>query len=199
MKDTEPRREPPINTVRRLAPWLVSLLVVSLAALALRLQGRMFVCACPRVLAWTSDAWSAETSQHLFDPYSLTHLLHGFAFCGLLALAAPRSDPRWRPCLAVLMESAWEVVENTDAVINRYREATAALGYTGDTVINSLGDIIACGVGFLVARRLGWRRTLVAFAVVELILIIWIRDSLLLNILMLLHPSDAIRAWQAGH
>jgi hypothetical protein len=199
MKDTEPRREPPMKSVRRLAPWLVSLLLLSLAALVLRLQGRMWVCDCPRVRAWTSAAWSAETSQHLFDPYSFTHLVHGFAFCGLLALAAPRTPARWRLCLAVALESLWEIIENTDSVINRYREATAALGYAGDTVLNSVGDIIACGVGFLLARRLGWRRTLAAFALVEIVLLFWIRDSLLLNILMLLHPSDAVRSWQAGH
>lgn len=188
-----------MKSFRQLAPWLVALLIVSLAALGLHLQGRMWVCACAVVRAWTSDAWSAETSQRLFDPYSFTHLLHGFAFCGLLALAAPRLNARWRLCLAILMESVWEIVENTDAVINRYRETTAALGYTGDTVINSVGDIIACALGFLVARRLGWRRTLVAFALVESALILTIRDSLLLNVLMLLHPSEAIKAWQAGH
>jgi hypothetical protein len=98
-----------------------------------------------------------------------------------------------------LIESAWEIVENTNFVINRYRETTAAFGYTGDTVINSIGDIIACGVGFWVARRLGWKRTIVAFVIVELVLLVWIRDSLLLNILMLLRPSGAIKAWQAGH
>jgi hypothetical protein len=188
-----------MKSFRQLAPWLVALFVVSLTALALHLQGRAWVCACPHVRAWTSDAWSAETSQRLFDPYSLTHLLHGFAFCGLFALAAPRLAARWRLCLAIIIESLWELVENTDAVINRYREATAALGYAGDAVLNSVGDIIACGVGFLVARRLGWRRTLAAFAFVELFLILWIRDSLLLNILMLLHKSEAIRSWQAGH
>jgi hypothetical protein len=188
-----------MKSFRQLAPRLIALLVVSLTALELHLQGRMWVCACPVVRAWTSEAWSAETSQHLFDPYSFTHLLHGFAFCGLLALAAPRLAARWRFSLAIIIESLWEIVENTDAVINRYRETTAALGYTGDTVINSVGDIIACGVGFLVARRLGWRRTLVAFALVESALILTIRDSLLLNVLMLLHSSEAIRAWQAGH
>lgn len=187
-----------MKSFRQQLPWLVALLLVSLTAIELRLQGRMWVCACPRVRVWTSDAWSSETSQHLFDPYSFTHLLHGFAFCGLLALAAPRVAARWRLCLAIMFEAVWEIVENTDAVINRYREATAALGYTGDTVLNSVGDIVACGVGFTVARWLGWRRTLAAFAVVELVLILTIRDSLLLNVLMLLHPSEAIRAWQAG-
>jgi hypothetical protein len=181
-------------------PLLVSLFVTSLAALELHRQGRLWTCvSCARVLAWTGDAWSAETSQQLFDPYSFTHLLHGFAFCGLLALVAPRVSAQWRFCLAILIESAWEIVENTNFVINRYRETTAAFGYTGDTVINSIGDITACAVGFLIARRLGWRRTLVAFFAIELILLVWIRDSLLLNIIMLIHKSDAIKAWQAGH
>jgi hypothetical protein len=188
-----------MKSLRQLAPWLAPLLIVSSAALVLHLQGRMWVCDCAGVRAWTSDAWNSETSQHLFDPYSLTHLLHGFAFCGLLALAAPRPARRWRLCLAVALESLWEIIENTNAVIDRYRETTAALGYAGDTVLNSVGDIVACGVGFVVARRLGWRRTLAAFALVELVLIFWIRDSLTLNVLMLLHPSEAIKAWQAGH
>jgi hypothetical protein len=187
----------------KLCPWriplLVSLLVASLAALELHRQGRLWTCACGRVLAWTSEAWSAETSQHLFDPYSFTHLLHGFAFCGLLALVVPKLGASWRFCLAVVLESVWEIVENTDSVINRYREATAAFGYTGDTVVNSLGDIFACAVGFLIARRLGWRRTILAFLAVEFVLLVWIRDSLLLNVLMLVHKSDAIKAWQAGH
>ena len=178
------------------------MVAATLAATAwqLRAQGRAWVCSCGRLLFWTGEAWGADTSQHLFDPYSFTHALHGIIFCGLLALAAPRLRPAWRLCLAVLAESAWEIAENTDAVIRRYREATAALGYTGDTVVNSLGDILACGVGFEIARRLGWRLSLAAFALVEIALLVWIRDSLLLNVLMLLYPSDEIRAWQAaGH
>jgi hypothetical protein len=194
-RDDEPTR---MKTHGKLYPWLCAGIIVAVAALELHRQGRLWTCACGRVLAWTGDAWSAETSQHLFDPYSFTHLLHGFAFCGLLTLILPKLAARWRFCLAILFESVWEIVENTNYVINRYRETTAALGYTGDTVLNSVGDIVACGVGFWAARRLGWRRTLVAFALVELLLLATIRDSLLLNILMLLHPSDAIRAWQAG-
>ena len=183
----------------KLRVWLVALACVAVAAVELRLQGRFWTCACGRVLVWTGDAWSSETSQQLFDPYTFTHLLHGFAFCGLLALAAPRVSAHWRFCLAIACECVWEIVENTNFVINRYREATAALGYTGDTVVNSVGDIVACGVGFWVARTLGWKRTIIAFVVVELVLLAWIRDSLLLNVVMLLHKSDAIRAWQAGH
>jgi Protein of unknown function (DUF2585) len=181
-------------------PWAVVVAALAATALQLRAQGRAWFCSCGRLLFWTGEAWGSDTSQHLFDPYSFTHVLHGVAFCGLLALVAPRVAPAWRLCLAVSAEAVWEIAENTDAVIRRYREATAALGYTGDTVVNSLGDIAACGLGFEIARRLGLRLSLVAFALVEIALLVWIRDSLLLNVLMLVHPSDAIRAWQAaGH
>ncbi|HEX8355090.1 MAG TPA: DUF2585 family protein [Pyrinomonadaceae bacterium] len=181
------------------SPWLAAAAVVAAAAVALRLQGRLWLCACGRLTPWVGDAWSADTSQHLFDPYSFTHVLHGFAFCGLLALVLPRAGWRWRLLLAVAAEAAWEVFENTRYVINRYRETTAALGYAGDTVVNSLGDIAACALGFLLARRLGALRTLLLFAATEVLLLLWIRDSLLLNILLLLYPSEKLRAWQAGH
>jgi hypothetical protein len=173
--------------------------VVAAAAFELRRQGRLWVCDCGRVTAWVSDAWGSETSQQLFDPYSFTHVLHGFAFAGLLALLLPRAGWRPRLLLAVTAEALWEVVENTDLVINRYREATAALGYNGDTVLNSLGDIAACAAGFLLARRLGALRTALVFLLTEVALLFWIRDSLLLNILLLIYPSEKLRAWQAGH
>ena len=184
---------------KRLRPWLACGVVIIVAALQLRLQGRMWWCACGRLAPWTSEAWGEHTSQHLFDPYSFTHVLHGVLFCWLLMLVLPRLAVRWRLALAVALEAAWEVCENSEYVINRYREQTAALGYHGDTVFNSLGDIISCGVGFYVASRLGFRRTLVLFALIELVLLFWIRDSLLLEVLMLIHPAQAIKAWQLGH
>ena len=180
-------------------PWLAAAAVGVASAVLLRLEGRLWFCACGRLLPWVGDAWSADTSQHLFDPYSFTHVLHGFAFAGLLALLLPRAGWRWRLLLAVLAEAAWEVIENTDFVINRYREATAALGYNGDTVVNSLGDVIACAAGVLLARRLGLVKSLLVFALTEVVLLFWIRDSLLLNILLLVYPSEAVKAWQAGH
>jgi hypothetical protein len=105
----------------------------------------------------------------------------------------------WRLALAISIEAGWEVFENSAFIINRYREATLALGYEGDTVINSFGDILACGIGFLLARRLGFRRTLLIFVLTEIVLLIWIRDSLILEILMLIYPIDAIKAWQMSH
>lgn len=170
------------------------------AAFELRAQGRLWLCDCGHVRVWVGNAWSAETSQQLFDPYSFTHVLHGLAFCGLLALLLPRVNWRWRFVLAVAAESLWEIIENTDFVIRRYREATAALGYTGDTILNSLGDVTACALGFLIARRLGWVRSAIIFAATELFLLFWIRDSLTLNIILLLYPSEKLRAWQqSGH
>ncbi len=184
---------------RRVWPWLAVVAVLAAAAFELRRQGRLWLCSCGHFRPWLGDAWGAETSQQLFDPYSFTHVLHGLAFAGLLALVLPRANWRWRAALAVAAEAVWEIFENTEFVINRYREATAALGYNGDTVVNSLGDVVACAAGVLVARKLGLLRSLLVFALTEVVLLLWIRDSLLLNILLLVYPSESLRAWQAGH
>lgn len=181
-------------------PWLAVVAVLAGAAYQLRSQGRLWWCSCDYVLLWSGDAWSSDNSQHLLDPYSFTHVLHGFVFCGLLAFVVPRLPAAWRLLLAVLIEAVWEVVENSEFVIRRYREETAALGYQGDTVVNSLADIVLCGLGFALARRLGFRLTVALFVVTEVALGAWIRDGLVLNIIMLIHPVEAIREWQAaGH
>jgi hypothetical protein len=181
--------------LKRLLPWLTVVLILIATALQLHRQGRLWICSCGRTLLWTSGAWTSDNSQHWFDPYSITHVLHGLAFCGLLALLIPRVSVAWRFVIAVAAESLWEIVENTNTVIERYRE-TAALGYQGDSVVNSIGDIFACSVGFWLAWKLGWRRSIVIFVAVELVLLFWIRDSLLLEVIMLIHPLQAIKAWQ---
>jgi len=163
----------------------------------LRVQGRLFICACGHVQIWTSDTCSANNSQHLFDPYSFTHVVHGILFFWLISLLFRRMNKGRQLLLALLLEAAWEVFENSTFVIERYRTATAALGYQGDTIVNSLGDLVCALVGFLVARQLGFRRSLILFALVELVLILWIHDSLLLQILMLVRPLEAIKLWQA--
>ena len=180
-------------------PYLAVAAVLVITAFVLRSQGRLWSCSCGRILLWSGNIWSSDNSQHLFDPYSFTHLLHGFAFCWLLTWCAPRLAPVWRFSLAVIVESLWEVVENSDFVIRRYREATMALGYEGDTIINSLGDILLCAAGFAFAQQIGFRRSLAIFAVTEAVLLLWIRDSLILNIVMLIYPIDAIRTWQTGY
>ena len=178
---------------------LATAVVLIATALELHYQGRLWKCGCDNLLFWSGDAWGPETSQHLFDPYTFTHILHGLGFYGLLAWSIPKLRTVWRFWLTVLMEAVWEIVENTNFVIQRYRETTAALGYNGDSVINSLGDIGACAVGFWIARQLGFKRSLVVFALVEIVLLITIRDSLLLNVVMLIYQSNALKSWQAGH
>jgi len=165
-------------------------------AVLLRAEGRLWICACGKLLAWSGGICSANNSQHFLDPYSFTHLLHGVLFFWLIYWLAPKWHLTTQLLLATAFEAAWEVFENTNFIIERYRTATAALGYNGDTVVNSLGDILCCIAGFLIAQRLGLRRSLLLFAAFELILIVWIHDSLLLEILMLISPIKIIKAWQ---
>ena len=186
--------------MRRALPWLAITAVLVVGVHGLREQGRLWYCSCGYVLPWTGEYWGSNTSQHLLDPASFTHLLHGFVLCGLAALLAPRASVAWRLWMAVTIEVGWEVLENSEFVIRRYREGTAAFGYHGDTVVNSAGDVLSCALGFLLARRLGFWWALAVFLVVEGMLAVWIRDGLLLNVLMLIYPLDAIEAWQAaGH
>jgi hypothetical protein len=184
----------------RLWSWAALAAVVAGAAISLRLEGRLWICACGRFQIWSGNICSSDNSQHFLDPYSFTHLLHGFLFFWLIALLMKRFlkglRPGWQIVLAVTIEALWEVFENTNFIIDRYRAETAALGYNGDTVVNSFGDIVCCLVGFLVARRLAWRRSIIVFLVVEVILILWIRDSLLLEVVMLISSIDAVKAWQ---
>jgi hypothetical protein len=180
-------------------PWFLSCLTLLITAVALHVRGRSWWCACGRPWLWISSSWSPETSQHLLDPYSFTHVLHGVLLCGVLALVVPRIAPAWRLWLAVVAESSWEILENSEAVIHRYRVTTAAYGYAGDSVGNSMGDILTCVLGFLLALRLGFRRSLLLFVAVDTVLLITIKDSLVLNIVMLIYPIDALRAWQGGH
>ena len=179
--------------------WIAIAVTVLILVGALRSQGRLWFCECGRIFLWVSDAWSSNTSQHFLDPYSFTHLLHGFIFCWLITLIFPRLAREWQLWAAVAIEAGWEVLENSRFVIERYRENTAALGYSGDTIINSFGDVLSCGIGFAIARTLGFVRSLLVFLAIEAVLIFWIRDSLLLNILMLVYPLDAVKQWQAGN
>lgn len=184
------------SLVKRLWPALAIVGLFAITALLLRLEGRLWFCSCGNFLIWSGNTCSSDNSQHLFDPYAFTHILHGFVFFWLIIWIAPRLSPGWQLVLSLAAESFWEVFENTDFIINRYRSETAALGYNGDTVVNSLGDILCCLIGFAIAQCLGFRRSLILFLVIEVILIIWIKDSLLLEILMLIYPIDFIKTWQ---
>ena len=180
----------------KLWPWLAIAAAFVVTAILLRVEGRLWLCACGTIRIWSGQVCSANNSQHFLDPYSFTHVLHGFLFFWLIAWLLARLSANWQLVLAVAVEAAWEVFENTNFIIDRYRSETASLGYNGDTVVNSFGDILCCLIGFIIARRLGLRCSLIVFAVLEVVLIVWIKDSLLLEILMLVVPIDAVRAWQ---
>ena len=187
----------PEKTDRRpLAPIIATVAVPLVMALLLWAEGRMLLCSCGVFRFWVGDTCSSSNSQQLFDPYSFTHILHGFLLFWLVALVWRRRSPLTQLCIGLALEAAWEVFENTKFVIDRYRAETAALGYEGDTIVNSLGDLACALVGFVVAQRLGLRWSIVVFILVEIVLSIWIKDSLLLQLLMLIRPIDSIKLWQ---
>lgn len=187
-----------MKTTKASGRMLVLTLVAILQVLALRAAGQPWSCQCGSAAIWSGNVFSSHNSQHLLDPYALTHLLHGVAFAGLLWLLPPRCPPIGRFTLACLLEAAWEILENSPTVIERYRTATISLDYYGDSIINSIGDLAACMAGFQLAERLGLKRSLLLFVITEVLLLAWIRDCLSLNILMLLTPVEAIRNWQAS-
>ncbi len=172
--------------------------IFGLAAVALRLEGHRFWCRCGRLTPWSGDIHSAHNSQHLVDPYSFTHIEHGLLLYALLRLFSRWLGPGWRLALAVALEGIWEVVENLPAVIERYRQATIALGYVGDSVANSVGDIAACTFGLILAQRLPVRWSVALVVTVELALLAIYRDNLTLNVLMLICPLESVKAWQMG-
>ncbi len=179
-------------------PWIAAVAVVVLMAIVLRLQGRAWFCDCGQLRFWIDDPRSNHTSQHFLDPYSATHFLHGLIFYWIVSGLFSRWNWPWQCLLALSLEAGWEIFENTQFVINRYRSTTASLGYEGDSVLNSLGDVVACWAGLLAARALGWRRSLVLLLAIELTLLVTIRDSLLLNIWMLCWDVEWLKTWQAG-
>jgi hypothetical protein len=159
-------------------------------------MGRLWICACGYVSLWHGDVWSSGNSQHLTDWYTLSHLAHGFIFYAALRLVAPRRSVAWRAVAALLLEGAWEVVENTPLIIDRYREATASLGYTGDTIVNSFGDGVAMLAGFFLAARLPVPVSVAIVIGMEALAAWMIRDNLLMNVIMLVWPIEALREWQ---
>lgn len=203
---------PPLSIPRsplyHAAPWLATIAITAATVVALRLLGRIWWCeGAPgsnpgevEPFLWSGNVNSMHNSQHLLDAYSFSHLLHGLIFAGVFFLIAPLRRQRfaWRLSLAILIEAGWEVFENTPFTINRYREATMALGYTGDSIGNSLGDLACCALGFVIATYLRWYGSVAIFLGVELTMLYLIRDNLTLNVLMLIYPINAIQQWQTG-
>jgi uncharacterized membrane protein YiaA len=185
----------------RIPIWACALIAAGLLALlavALLLMGRPLWCECGYIKVWHGVVKSSENSQHITDWYTFTHVVHGIAFYFALWVAARRLPAGQRFVLAVLVEATWEVIENTPMVIERYRTATISFDYYGDSVINSMADIAAMMLGFWVAKKLPVWGSLAVVIATELLLAVMIRDNLTLNMLMLLHPFEAVRRWQAG-
>lgn len=172
------------------------IIIATIAASVLFMMGRTPFCACGHIRLWSRDIWSDENSQQLSDPYSFTHFLHGIGAYGLLHIAARAMPLSMRFVIAAAGEATFEVIENTDTVINRYREETLSLNYYGDSIANSVSDIIIFALGFLFASRASRRASIIVFILTELALMVWIRDSLFINMIMLLYPIEAIKLWQ---
>jgi hypothetical protein len=183
-------------TMRKAA--IPALAILAAAAAILLAMGRHPICTCGVVDLWVGARDSPKTSQMLADWYSLSHIVHGLLLYAALWLAWRRASVEWRFLVALLVEAAWEVVENTPFVIDRYRATTAAVGYSGDSVINSLSDIAMMCVGFLVARKLPVWASVALLLMLEVVPLFVIRDNLFLNVWTLLAPNPAIQAWQAG-
>jgi hypothetical protein len=187
-------------TIPRLSlPWAIAiaLLIVALAAGVLLWMGRIPMCKCGYIKLWHGNRADSQTSQHLTDWYTYSHVLHGIIFYWLLTVVSRGYlSVGARLVIAAMIEGAWEIFENTPFVINRYRSQTLSRDYFGDSVINSVADMLAMVVGFMLAAKLPAWITVSLVIAVELVLLWLIRDNLALNILMLLYPIEAIKQWQ---
>jgi hypothetical protein len=172
--------------------------IVAVTAAILLWMGRPPICTCGAVKLWASAVHSADNSQHIADWYTLSHVIHGFLFYALGWVFLRRNPAGDRLLAAVSIEAGWELLENSQWIIDRYRQATMALGYNGDSVLNSVADIGWMMLGFALARRLPVWATVALAIAFELLALAMVRDNLTFNVLMLVAPIDAVRVWQAG-
>jgi hypothetical protein len=197
---TPPPSSPQLVGFLRHYKWIIlaALLLMAVTAGIEFAMGRLALGPDGRFGLWESDIWSSEQSQRVADPYTFSHTIHGMLFYGFLWLVARKMPVRYRFIGALLLEASWEILENSPLIINRYREVTISLGYVGDSILNSLSDIVFAGIGFIFAWRARLWVTVLVILAMEIGTALWVRDNLTLNVIMLVHPVEAIKAWQSA-